>query len=133
MWSPSYEVLACGREVDHAFIGEANARAVSLAARLAPDSRHGARVFVAHRLEPGDDAGAVSGVAVLAGLPFSPYVEDLDLDANDRPALHGDEIRRRVADRPRLFAPLLERPGQLLDLLVKPRVIHHLGPTLRLD
>src|SRR5580700_2771216 len=105
----------------------------SVAARLAHDSRHGPRVLVAYRLEAGDDAGAVSGVAVLARLPFSPYVEDLDLDADDRPALHGDEVSRRVADRPGRFAALLERPRQLLNLLSKPRVIHHLGPALRLD
>src|SRR5580700_6078843 len=105
----------------------------SVAARLAHDSRHGPRVLVAYRLEAGDDAGAVSGVAVLARLPFSPYVEDLNLEADDRPALHRDEVSRRVADRPGRFAALLERPGQLLDLLDEPGVIHHLRATLRLD
>src|SRR5580704_1961473 len=112
---------------------EANARGALVAARLAHNLGHGARILVAYRLQAGDDAGAVSGVAVLARLPFSPYVEDLDLDADNRPTLHGDEVGGRVADRPRRFAALLERPGQFLDLLVKPRVIHHLGPTLRLD
>src|ERR1700722_11099200 len=91
------------------------------------------RVVIAHRLEPGDDASAVSGVAVLARLPFAADVEDFDLEADNRPALHGDEISRRVADRPGLLATLLERLGQLLDLLAKPGVVHHFGPALRLD
>src|SRR5580704_18467823 len=112
---------------------EANARGALVAARLAHNLGHGARILVAYRLQAGDDAGAVSGVAVLARLPFSPYVEDLDLDADDRPALHGDEVSRRVADRPRRFATLLERPGQFLDLVGKPHLIHQLRPALRLD
>src|SRR5580693_2319334 len=112
---------------------EANARGALVAARLAHNLGHGARILVAYRLQAGDDAGAVSGVAVLARLPFSPYVEDLDLNADDRPALHGDEISRRVADRPGLLPTLLERPGQFLDLLAEPGVIHHLRATLRLD
>src|SRR3984957_21075662 len=91
------------------------------------------RVVIAHRLEPGDDASAVGGVAVLARLPFSPDVEDFDLEANNRPALHSDEISRRVADRPGLLAMLLKRVGQLPDLPGKPRVVHYFGPALRLD
>ena len=51
------------------------------------------------------DAGAVGRVAVLARLPLAADVEDLDLDADDRSTLHGDEIGGRVANRPRLFAP----------------------------
>src|ERR1700678_2435508 len=112
---------------------EANARGASVAARLAHNLSHRVRVIVAYRLEAGDDAGAVSGVAVLARLPFSPDVEDLDLEANNRPALHRDEVSGRVADRPGLFAALLERPGQLLDLLGKPGVVHQLRPAFRLD
>src|SRR3984957_12838368 len=77
----------------------------SAAARLAHNLGHGARVLVAYGLKAGDDAGAVSGVAVLARLPFAADIEDLDLDADDHPALHGDEIGGRVADRPRLLAP----------------------------
>src|ERR1700727_3171742 len=107
MSSPSYEVLVYGREVDHAFLGEANARVVSVAARLPHNLGHRMRVLVADRLKPGDDTCAVGGITVLARLPFAPDVEDLDLDADDRPALHSDEIRRRVADRPGRFAPLV--------------------------
>src|ERR1700734_3661679 len=107
--------------------------AASVAARLAHDSRPGARGLVAPRLEAGNDPGAVSGVAVLAGLPFAADVEDLDLDADNRPALHGDEIGRRVADRPRLLAPRFERLRELRDLLREPGVIHHLRSALRLD
>src|ERR1700691_1934779 len=99
---------------------EANARGASVAARLAHNLSHRMRIVVAYRLEAGDDTGAVSGVAVLARLPLSPYVEDLDLDADDRPALHGDGVSGRVADRPGRFAALLERPGQLFDLLSEP-------------
>jgi hypothetical protein len=112
---------------------EANARAASVAARLAHNLSHRMRIVVAYRLEAGDDAGAVSGVAVLARLPFAADVQDLDLDADDRPALHGDEISGRVADRPGLVAALLKRPGQLLDLLGEPGVVHQLRPALRLD
>src|SRR5690349_15930382 len=92
-----------------------------LAGALLPhDSRHRARIRVPHRLEAGDDAGAVVGGAVLAHLPLSPDVEDLDLDADNRPALQPDEIGRRVADRPGLIAPPLKRSGELLDLSAKP-------------
>src|SRR3984957_1750585 len=112
---------------------EANARAASVAARLAHNLGHRTRIVVVNRLKPSDDTFAVGSVAVLARLPFSPYVEDLDLNADDRPALHGDEISRRVADRPGLLAALFERPGQLLDLLGEPRVIHQLRSALRLD
>src|SRR5258707_6709623 len=108
MGSPSYEVLAPGRELDHAFMREANARG-SIAARRAHNVGHGARILVFHRLEPGNHAFAVSGVAVLARLPFSPYVEDLDLDADDRPALHRDEIGGRGARPPRRFSALPQR------------------------
>src|SRR6202044_281800 len=105
---------------------EATERAASVAACLPHDFRHGARVRVAHRFKPGDDPGPVSSVAVLARLPFSSYVEDLDLEANNCPALHGDEIGGRVANRPRLFAARFERPGLFLDLLAEPGVVHHL-------
>src|SRR5882757_1909947 len=132
MSSPSYEVLAYGREVDHAHIREANTRG-SIASRLSYNLGHGTRLIIAQRFKPRGDAGAVRGVAVLARLPFSPYVEDLDLEADDRPALHGDEISRRVTNGPRRFATLLERPGQLLDLLADPGLVHHLRPALRLD
>ncbi len=92
---------------------EANAHE-SILSRRADDLSHDARILVTHRLEAGDDPSAIGSAAVLARLPFSPYVEDLDLDADDRPALHGDEIGRRVADRPRRCATLFERLGQLL-------------------
>src|ERR1700722_15627338 len=84
-------------------------RTGSIPARLSYDLGHGARLVVAHCLKSHDDAGAVRGVAVLARFPFAADVEDLDLDPNNRPALHGDEISRRVADRPGRFATRFER------------------------
>src|ERR1700722_52616 len=104
---------------------EANARG-SVAARLPHDFGHGARILVAHRLEPGDDPFAVSGVAILARLPFFSDVENFDLEADYRPALHGDEISGRVADRPGLLTTQFQSLGQLLDLLAEPGVVHHL-------
>src|SRR5579863_3542910 len=91
-----------------------------VAALLLYDPGHRARILIPHRIESGDDARAVGGGSVLAHLPFASDVEDLDLDADDRPALHGDELRRRVADRPGPIAPPFERPGQFLDLPLKP-------------
>src|ERR1700722_6937098 len=85
----------------------------SIATRLFYDLGHGARILVAHRLEPRHDAFAVSGVAVLARLPFATDVEDFDLEADDRPALHGDEIGGRVADRPGLLTTRFQSLGQL--------------------
>src|SRR6185437_1637390 len=131
MWCSSYEVSADGGKwitpscPKHA-LG-------SIAARLSYDLRHGARIVIAHRLEPGDDALAVGGAAVLARLPLAPDVEDLDLDADDRAALHRDEIGWRVADRPGRFPALLERLRQLLDLLGEPGVVRDLRPALGLD
>ena len=68
---------------------EANARGASVAARLAHNLSHCMRIVVAHRLEAGDDAFAVGSVAVLARLPFSPYVEDLDLNADEQALVDG--------------------------------------------
>src|SRR6202034_2689934 len=93
---------------------------------------HRPRFLVSQRFETGNDAGSVGGVAVLARLSFFPDVDDLDLDPDDRPALHGDEVGRRVADRPWAFASLLERLRQLLDLPGEPGVVHDLRPALRL-
>ena len=64
---------------------------------------------------------------------FAPDVDDLDLDPDDRPALHGDEVGWSVADRPRLFAPLLEGLRQFLDLPGEPDVVHHFRPAFHLD
>src|SRR5580698_4009515 len=96
---------------------EATERAASVAACLPHDSRHGARVLVAHRFKPGDYPGPYCGVAVLSLLPFSSDVENFDLEADNSPAMHGDENGGRVADRTGLLSSLLERPGQLLHLL----------------
>src|SRR5947209_13430324 len=95
-------------------------RAGLAAAPLRNQLRHRKRRLITLRTQPCDDALAIGDGPVLAYLPLALDSRDRNLDADDRPDLHGDEILRGVFDMPGRRAAILLRARQLADLLAQP-------------